>query len=474
MRELTEQERAEVERDAALPQLDARELVDEEYLERAIKEMYTEVAENPGGEFHFTGRALAEGLGYDPSPSTGSRPRRSSRSRAWATTSTWRPSARGECVSTSAAGRAPTCSGAAVLVGPTGRAISVEMTAALLDKARRVRDAHGFSQVELVEARIEEVPLEDGIADCVISNGVINLAPDKGRALAEAVRLLKPRAGSRSPTSSAGGRSVERTRRVTDLWAACIGGAIPRDSYFEAIEATGLRMEEVRENAYEFLTERALGLREVRRRQRHAVGQEGGLGAPSSWSPRCWRAARRRRRPSRRRRPCCRRADGRDPGRPPGRRPEADIEARLDLVAATGVRVTRVDVLWNELAPTRPARADDLADPAYRWSRYDRVVDGLARRGIAAILNVYRSPSWANGGRGPAWALSEADYGAFMTALARRYDGVTPDPDGLVHGPVEPFRRGTSRTSRASSSRSGRPPPVAATPPSRPGSTPGC
>jgi Cellulase (glycosyl hydrolase family 5) len=120
--------------------------------------------------------------------------------------------------------------------------------------------------------------------------------------------------------------------------------------------------------------------------------------------------------------------------------PEADIDARLDLVAATGVRVTRVDVLWNELAPTRPARADDPADPAYRWSRYDRVVDGLARHGIAAILNVYRSPSWANGGRGPAWAPSEADYGAFMTALARRYDGVTPDPDGLVHGPVELFQ----------------------------------
>ena len=58
MRELTDNERAEIERDAVLPQLDARELVDEEYLERAIKEMYTEVAENPGGEFHFlTGRA---------------------------------------------------------------------------------------------------------------------------------------------------------------------------------------------------------------------------------------------------------------------------------------------------------------------------------------------------------------------------------------------------------------------------------
>jgi Cellulase (glycosyl hydrolase family 5) len=120
--------------------------------------------------------------------------------------------------------------------------------------------------------------------------------------------------------------------------------------------------------------------------------------------------------------------------------PESNVEARLDLVAATGVRVTRVDVLWNEVAPARPARADDPSDPAYRWSRYDRVVDGLGRRGIAAILNVYRSPPWANGGRGHAWAPSETDYGAFMTALARRYDGVTPDRTGLVHGPVELFQ----------------------------------
>src|SRR4051812_45716577 len=66
MRGLTDQERAEIERDSVLPQLDARRLVDEQYLEGAIKEMYTEVAENPEGEFHFlTGRPLAEGLGYE-------------------------------------------------------------------------------------------------------------------------------------------------------------------------------------------------------------------------------------------------------------------------------------------------------------------------------------------------------------------------------------------------------------------------
>jgi ubiquinone/menaquinone biosynthesis C-methylase UbiE len=132
------------------------------------------------------------------------------------------------------------------------------MTPAQLDKARRLRDAHGLSQVELVEARIEDVPLEDGIADCVVSNGVINLAPDKARVLAEVARLLKP-GGRLALADIVSGRPlVGRTRRQTDLWAACIGGAIPRDSYFEAIEQAGLRVEEVRENPYEFLTERAL------------------------------------------------------------------------------------------------------------------------------------------------------------------------------------------------------------------------
>ncbi|HEX2503223.1 MAG TPA: methyltransferase domain-containing protein, partial [Miltoncostaeaceae bacterium] len=142
MRELTEQERAEVERDAALPQLDARELVDEEYLERAIKEMYTEVAENPGGEFHFlTGRALAEGLGYDPSlldrvPAEAVE--------SFAGVGHYLDLAdlrEGECVVDLGSGSGTDLFCAAVLVGPTGRAIGVEMTAALLDKARRVRDA---------------------------------------------------------------------------------------------------------------------------------------------------------------------------------------------------------------------------------------------------------------------------------------------------------------------------------------------
>lgn len=119
--------------------------------------------------------------------------------------------------------------------------------------------------------------------------------------------------------------------------------------------------------------------------------------------------------------------------------PETGIGGRIDLLASTGVRVTRVDVLWNTVAPRRPGNGADPADRAYRWSRYDTIVDGLTARGIAVILNVYRSPSWANGGRTHQWAPNPAPYAAFMTALARRYDGVTRDRAGRTHGPVAMF-----------------------------------
>jgi ubiquinone/menaquinone biosynthesis C-methylase UbiE len=261
MRELTRDEREEIERDASLPQLDARELVDEAYLERAIKEMYTEVAEHPENEFHFlTGRPLAEALGYDrglldriPAEAVAS----------FAGVGLYFDLAdlrEGETVVDLGSGSGTDLFCAAVLVGPGGQAIGIDMTPAQLAKAARLRNAAGLANVELLESRIESVPLPDGIADCVVSNGVINLAPDKAAVFREAARLLKP-GGRLAIADIVSGRPlVGRTRRNTDLWAACIGGAIPRERYEEAIEAAGLRVEHVRENPqYEFISERALG-----------------------------------------------------------------------------------------------------------------------------------------------------------------------------------------------------------------------
>jgi arsenite methyltransferase len=147
---------------------------------------------------------------------------------------------------------------AAVLVGASGRVVGVDITDEQLDKAARLRERGGFSQVELVEAHIEELPFEDASFDAVLSNGVINLSPFKGRVFAEAARVL--RAGGRLAIADiVSGRALkERTRRNVELWAACIAGAIPRSNYLQAIETQGLQVREVRKNDYRFISERAL------------------------------------------------------------------------------------------------------------------------------------------------------------------------------------------------------------------------
>jgi ubiquinone/menaquinone biosynthesis C-methylase UbiE len=144
-------------------------------------------------------------------------------------------------------------------VGETGRVVGVDMTDAQREKAERLRDRDGFRQVDYRKGYIEELPLEAGIADCVISNGVINLAPDKGRVFREAARILKP-----------GGR-LAIADIVTDvplpesvvcnatLWAACIGGAMQIAAYRKEIEDAGLLFVRQEENDYRFISDRAQG-----------------------------------------------------------------------------------------------------------------------------------------------------------------------------------------------------------------------
>ena len=121
-----------------------------------------------------------------------------------------------------------------------------------------LRDREGYSQVEFVAARIEELPFEDASFDVVISNGVINLSPVKDRVFAEAARVLRP-GGRLAIADIVSGKALkERTRRNVDLWAACIAGAIRRDDYIEGIQAQGLRVTTVRPNDYRFISERAL------------------------------------------------------------------------------------------------------------------------------------------------------------------------------------------------------------------------
>jgi len=122
---------------------------------------------------------------------------------------------------------------------------------------RRTRE---FENVSYRKAYIEDTGLEARIADCVISNGVINLAPDKGRVFREAARLLKK--GGRLAISDIV-TDIQLPQAVicnADLWAACIGGAAQRESYRAEIERAGFGVDEVQENfEYRFISDRALG-----------------------------------------------------------------------------------------------------------------------------------------------------------------------------------------------------------------------
>ncbi len=244
---------------ATLPQLDASSLVDGERLEAEVKEMYRQVARGDDAELHFElGRTVAESLGY-PGDLLDAIPAEAPDSFAGVgyhlDLAALEP---GEAVLDLGSGSGTDIFCAAVLVGEAGRVVGVDITDEQLAKASLLRDRDGFSQVDLVEAHIEELPFEDASFDAVITNGVINLSPRKDRVFAEAARVLRP-GGRLAISDMASGRALkERTRRNIDLWAACIAGAVPRDKYVEAIEAQALRVERIRHNDYRFTSKRAL------------------------------------------------------------------------------------------------------------------------------------------------------------------------------------------------------------------------
>jgi arsenite methyltransferase len=249
----------EMARAEALPQVDASSLVDTQRLEAEVKQMYRHVAREEDAELHFeVGRGLALDLGY-PEELLDAIPAEALASFAGVGYHfDLAALGAGEAVLDLGSGSGTDVFVAAVQVGGSGRAVGIDFTDEQIGKATRLKDIEGLSQVEFVEGAIDALPFGDRSFDVVISNGVINLSPVKGRVFTEAARVLKP-GGRLALADIVSGRPLkERTRRDVELWAACIAGAIPRRSYIEAIEATGLGVREVRRNDYNFISERAL------------------------------------------------------------------------------------------------------------------------------------------------------------------------------------------------------------------------
>ena len=194
-------------------------LVDQTALRVQVQQKYRDVALEPNAPFHFhTGRALATRLGY-PTDAVDRLPDSAVESFAGVGSPfALRDLQPGERVVDVGCGAGFDTILAAGQVGPGGRVIGVDMTLEMLAKARRNVDELGLRHVEIREGLAEQLPIDDGWADVVIANGVINLCADKPAVFAEIRRVLRP-GGVLQFADIANGNPVPASAlRDIDLW----------------------------------------------------------------------------------------------------------------------------------------------------------------------------------------------------------------------------------------------------------------
>ena len=228
-------------------------------LERKVKNMYREVALHPDEKYHFEmGRVLAEKLGYDPKQ-LDQIPQAAIESFAGVGFFfDYAAIKEGDKVLDLGSGSGMDSFLAALRVGKSGSVTGLDMTDEQLEKASRLRTQNGFSNVSFHKGYIESLPFEDNSFDVVISNGVINLCPDKSKVFKEIWRILKP--GGRLAIADIVSEKSLPDNVVCDatLWASCIGGASQQDEYSDAIKSAGLNIIAVVTNeSYAFISSSA-------------------------------------------------------------------------------------------------------------------------------------------------------------------------------------------------------------------------
>lgn len=201
--------------------MSTKAMVDEDALRRQVKDKYREVATDPYKKYHFhTGRPLAKRLGYDKAV-VDALPDAAVESFAGvANPFSLKTLARGERVVDVGSGGGFDSFIARTQVGSEGAVIGIDMTEEMLKKSRSTAELLGHKNVEFREGLVEDMPIEDGWADAVISNGVINLCADKHQVFSEIFRVLRP-GGRLQFADIANGKPVpEAAARNVDLWTA--------------------------------------------------------------------------------------------------------------------------------------------------------------------------------------------------------------------------------------------------------------
>ena len=223
-----------------MTQLPTQPLVDVEALRKAVRDEYAAVASDPSRGFHFhTGRPLAERLGYPDELLEGIPDEAVASMAGTGNPFSLGPLSEGERVVDTGSGAGVDSLVAARLVGPSGAVIGVDMTPEMVAKARSAARAARIGNVDFREGYLEALPVEDGWADVVISNGVLNLVPDKAAALAEMRRVLR-RGGRLQLADIVLARPVsDGAKKDVSLWTGCIAGGLPRQTLATLVADAG-------------------------------------------------------------------------------------------------------------------------------------------------------------------------------------------------------------------------------------------
>lgn len=131
------------------------------------------------------------------------------------------------------------CFVARALTGADGRVIGIDMTEAMIEKAKANAAKLGFGNVEFRLGEIEKIPMTSNRADVVLSNCVLNLVPDKQKAFTEMFRILKPGGHFSISDVVLNGELPEGIRKAGEMYAGCVSGAIPKEDYLGMLAASG-------------------------------------------------------------------------------------------------------------------------------------------------------------------------------------------------------------------------------------------
>jgi arsenite methyltransferase len=210
----------------------------------SVKSKYGAVAESSLSSDHAGVKAVAEAFGYSAEELT-SIPAEANMGLSCGNPTATAHLKAGEIVVDLGSGGGLDVFLASKMVGPEGRAIGIDMTTAMIERARDSAQKGGYTNVEFYQSTIDQIPLPDASVDCVISNCVVNLAPDKPTVFREIARVLKP--GGRVAISDIALKHElpEAVAQSMAAYVGCIAGAILIDDYRAGLLAAGFQHVEI-------------------------------------------------------------------------------------------------------------------------------------------------------------------------------------------------------------------------------------